>query len=114
MGDLVKKSHFLHQNSLRRQSLLARDTVLSRSKQLSEVITRNALQQFRTVSSLVHSRSVRVNQEAKGLVNVAWNRLGDSAAQVDIHSMLDRVRSAKCATLDRAQARARRFVGRRD
>jgi hypothetical protein len=114
MGDLVKRSHFLHQDNLRRQSLLARDTVLSRSKQLSEVITRNALQQFRTVSSLVHSRSVRVNQEARELVSDAWNRLGDSAAQVDIHSMMDRVRSAKCATLDRAQARARRFVGRRD
>ncbi|KAJ5370784.1 uncharacterized protein N7496_006876 [Penicillium cataractarum] len=114
MGDLVKRSHFLHQDTLRRQGLLARDTVLSRSKQLSEVITRNALEQFRTVSAVVHSRSVRVNQEARGLVIEAWNRLGDSAAQVDIHSMMDRVRSAKCAALDRAQARARRVVGRRD
>lgn len=114
MGDLVKRSHFLHQDTLRRQSLLARDTILSRSKQLSEVVTRNALEQFRTVSSLVHSRSVRVNEEARGLVSHAWSRLGNSAAQVDIHSMMDRVRSAKCAALDRAQARARRFVGRRD
>lgn len=114
MGDLVKRSHFLHQNSLRRQGLLARDTVLSRSKQISEVITRNALEQFRTVSSLVHSRSVQVNQEARVLLGGVWNRLGDTAAHVNIHSMMDRVRSAKCATLDRAQARARRFVGRRD
>jgi hypothetical protein len=114
MGDLVKRSHFLHQDSLRARGLLARDTVLSRSKQISEVITRNALEQFRTVSAVVHSRSVRVNQEARGLVGEAWNRLGDSAAQVDIRSMMDRIHSAKCATLDRAQARARRFVGRRD
>ncbi|KAJ5160040.1 uncharacterized protein N7482_007044 [Penicillium canariense] len=113
MGDLVERSHFLHQDNLRRQSLLARDTILSRSKQLSEVITRNALQQFHSVSSLLHSRSVRVEQEARDLVSDAWNRLGESASQVDIHSMMDRVRSAKCATLDRAQKRARRFVGRR-
>ncbi|EPS32495.1 hypothetical protein PDE_07455 [Penicillium oxalicum 114-2] len=114
VGDLVQRAHFLHQNALRDRSLLARETVLSRSKQLSEVVSRNALEQFRAVSSLVHSRSVHVNQEAKGLISGAWNRLGDSVVRIDLRSMIDRVRSAQRATLDRAQARARRFVGRRD
>lgn len=114
MGDVVKRSHFLRHDAerLRRESLHARDSVLSRSKQLSEVFTRNAVQQFRSASSVLHSRSLRINREAKGIVSDAWSRLGRSAAKVDLRSMMDRVRSAKCATLDRAQTRARQFMGR--
>ncbi|KAJ5587367.1 uncharacterized protein N7459_003132 [Penicillium hispanicum] len=103
MGDVVKSSHYLRRDAeTLRDSLHSRDSVLSRSKQLSEVITRNALQRFQSASSLLHSRSVRVNQEAKELVSSAWSRLGNSAGQLDLASMMDR-----------AQTRARHVVGNR-
>ncbi|KAJ5546323.1 hypothetical protein N7494_003908 [Penicillium frequentans] len=114
MGDVVKRSHFLRHDAERvsHDSLRAGDGMLSRSKQLSEVITRNAVQQFRSVSSVLHSRSVRVNEGARGVLSDAWGRLGKSASQVDLRSMVDRVRNAKSDTLDRAQTRARLFMGR--
>ncbi|KAF7720270.1 Uncharacterized protein PECH_003387 [Penicillium ucsense] len=114
MGDLVKRSHFLHQNTLRDQSLVAHQTVLARSKEISQVISRSAVEQFRAVSSLVHRRSVHLNQEAKGLISGAWNRLEKTVDRIDLSSMIDRVRSAPSGTLDRAQAQARRIVGRRE
>ncbi|KAJ5101798.1 hypothetical protein NUU61_004020 [Penicillium alfredii] len=116
VGDVVKRSHFLRRDAerFRRESLHARDNVLSRSKQLSEVFAHTAVQRFRTASSVLYSRSSRVNQKAKGFVSHAWSRLGKSAAKVDLRAMMDRVRHAhKCEALDRAQARARRVLGRR-
>ncbi|CAL5870696.1 uncharacterized protein PFLUO_LOCUS4936 [Penicillium psychrofluorescens] len=115
VGDVVKRSHFLRQDAerLRREGMQVRDTVLSRSKQLSEVFSQTAVQQFRSVSSELQRRSVRVNREAKMLASDVWNRLGESAAKVDLHGMMDRFRNVrKCAALGRAQARARYFVGR--
>jgi hypothetical protein len=112
--DVVKKTHILRRDaeSLRRESLGARDAVLSRSKQISEVFTRNALQRFQSVSSVLQTRSKYVNKEAKGLMHNAWDRLEKSAAKVDIRSMMDRVRKArKCEALSRAQLRARYFMG---
>ncbi|KAJ5312507.1 hypothetical protein PENANT_c027G00095 [Penicillium antarcticum] len=114
VGDVVKRTHILRRDAdiLRRDSLSARDTVLSRSKQISEVFTRNALQRFRTASSVLQLRSSRVNKEVKELVHDAWSRIGNSAAKVDLRSMMDRVRSArKCEALDRAQSRARHVLG---
>lgn len=114
MGDVVKRSHFLWEDAerFRREGLHAGDIVLARSKQLSEVITRNAVQRFQSVSSVLQSRSVTVNRGAKGIVSNAWSRLGKSTPNIDVHCSLDRVRSVRSA-LDRAQARARHFVGRR-
>ncbi|KAJ6043713.1 uncharacterized protein N7446_001909 [Penicillium canescens] len=114
MGDVVKRTHILRRDAenLRRDSLTTRDTVLSRSKQISEVFTRNALQRFRTASSVLQLRSSRANKEAKELVHDAWSRIGESAAKVDLRSMMDRVRNArKCEALDRAQSRARHILG---
>jgi hypothetical protein len=114
VGDVVKKTHILRRDaeSLRRESLSAGDAVLSRSKQISEVFARNALQRFRSVASVLQTRSSHVNKEAKGLVHDAWSRLEISAAKVDIRSMMDRVRNArKCEALDRAQSRARHVMG---
>lgn len=113
MGDVVKRSHFLWEDAerLRVEGLHAGDIVLARSKQLSEVITRNAVQRFQSVSSVLQSRSMVVNRGAKGIVTNAWNRLGKSTPNIDIHCSLDRVRSVKSA-LGRAQTRARHFVGR--
>ncbi|KAJ5107065.1 hypothetical protein N7456_003740 [Penicillium angulare] len=118
MGDVVKRSHFVRSDAerLRHESLRVRDNVLSRSKQISEVITQNAVQQWRSAFSVLQSRSVHVNQEAKGLLSDVWGRLGRSAPQVDLGSMRDRVRSAKRATLGKAHTRARSFLehGRAD
>jgi hypothetical protein len=114
VGDVVKRTHILRRDAenLRRDSLSARDTVLSRSKQISEVFTRNALQRFRTASSVLQLRSSQVNKEAQELVHEAWSRVGVSAAKVDVRSMMDRVRNArKCEALDRAQSRARHVLG---
>lgn len=115
MGDVVKRSHFLWEDAerLRSEGLHAGDSVLSRSKQLSERITRTAVQRFQSISSVLQSRSVTVNREAKGIMNNAWDRLGRSTANIDLHPTLDRVQSVKVA-LDRAQTRARHFVGRRE
>jgi hypothetical protein len=111
VGDVVKKAHFLRRDA---ENLSPRDVVLSRSKQISEVFTRNTIQRFRTVSSGLQLQSSRVNEEAKGLVHDAWSRLEKSAAKLDLRSMMDRVRHArKCEALDRAQSRARHIMGLR-
>jgi hypothetical protein len=114
MGDVVKKTHILRRDaeSLRRESLSAGDAVISRSKQISEVFARNALQRFRSVSSVLQTRSRHVNEETKSIVHDAWSRLEKSAAKVDIRRMMDRVRNVrKCEALDRAQSRARHVMG---
>ncbi|KAJ5468932.1 hypothetical protein N7475_006684 [Penicillium sp. IBT 31633x] len=108
VGDVVKKTHLLRRDT---EGLDAREAVLSRSKQISEVFTRNAIQRFRNVSSVLQLRSSRVNEEAKGLVHDAWSRLEKSTGKLDIRSMMDRVRNVrKCETLDRAQSRARHVI----
>ena len=100
-GDVVKRSHDLRHNAerLRLDGLHARDSVLSRSKQLSAFAS-NAVQRFRGTSSVLHSRSTRVNEEAKGLVSNAWRLLEKSAAKINVRPMMDR-----------AQARARQVAG---
>lgn len=112
MGDVVKRSHFLWEDAelLRRESIRAGDKVLSRSKQISKVITSNTLQRFQTMSSILQGHSVTVNRGAKGIVDDAWNRLGKSTANLDLYRTLEGVRSVKSA-LGRAQTRARHFVG---
>ncbi|KAJ5492236.1 hypothetical protein N7453_010333 [Penicillium expansum] len=114
VGDVVKRTHFLRRDAeaLHRESLNTRDAVLSRSKQISEVLTRNTIQRFRSVSSVLQMRSSRVDKEAKGLVHDAWSRIGKSAAKLDLRSLMDRVRNVrKCNALDRAQSRARHVMG---
>jgi hypothetical protein len=61
---------------------------------------RNTIQRFRSVSSVLQMRSSRVNKEAKGLVHDAWRRIGKSATNFDLRSMMDRVRNAR-TRLDR-------------
>ena len=112
----MKRTHLLRRDAenLRRESLNARDAVLSRSKQISEILTRNTIQRFRSVSSVLQTRSGRVNKETKGLVHDAWSRIGKSATNIDLRSMMDRVRNVrKCNALDRAQSRARHVMGLR-
>ncbi|KAI2723675.1 hypothetical protein CBS147330_3707 [Penicillium roqueforti] len=114
VGDVVQRTHLLRRDAeeLRRESLNARDAVLSRSKQISDVLTRNTIQRFRSAASVLQMRSSRVDKEAKGLVKEAWARIGKSAPKFDLRSMMDRVRNVrKCDALDRAQSRARHVMG---
>ncbi|KAJ5152330.1 hypothetical protein N7492_010625 [Penicillium capsulatum] len=116
MGDVVKRSHCLRDNSARlhQDSFTTRQAILSRSKQISQVITRNAIQRFQSASSILRGHSEKINQKKKGIFSDAWNRIGETAAKVDICSMVDRARSAKSATLDRAQARVHQLMGHKD
>ena len=110
MGDVVKKAHFLRRDaeSLRNESLSARNAVLVRSKQMSDALARNAVQRLQIVSSALQMRTTSVNKEAKSFVHDAWARIESSAPKVDLRSVMDRIRGArKCEALDRAQSRAR-------
>ncbi|KAJ5337875.1 hypothetical protein N7452_004603 [Penicillium brevicompactum] len=110
MGDVVKKAHFLRRDaeSLRNESLSARNAVLVRSKQMSDALARNAVQRLQIVCSALQMRTTSVNKEAKSFVHDAWARLESSAPKVDLRSVMDRMRGArKCEALDRAQSRAR-------
>lgn len=134
VGSVVKRSHYLRCDAeCRRDTRRVRDTVLSRSKQFSEVFTRTAMQQFRSTSpgperlsevfrtamqqlqiasSRLGSHSVRVHREARELVSDTWDRLGKSTAKIDFCAMMDRVRDARFDALNRAQTRARVFMRR--
>ena len=112
MGDVIHCSHILRYDVERLcDSLRSSDGILSRSQSLSEIITRNALQRFQSVFSLLHSRSVRINQEAKELASSTRSQLDRSTAKVNLKAIIAWMHRAKCATLDRAQTRARRVVG---
>lgn len=111
-GGVVKKSHNLRgsANRLRLDGRHARESVVLSSKQLS-TFAHNALEQVRSATSVLHSRSIHVNQETRGLFSDAWSFLENATAKVNIRSMMDRMRSTNYATLNRAQTRARQFVG---
>ncbi|KAJ5140004.1 hypothetical protein N7448_003412 [Penicillium atrosanguineum] len=111
-GGVAKRSHHLRANAecLRLDGRHARESVLSSSKQLS-TFAHSALEQFRSASSVLHSRSAYVDQEVRALFGDAWSFLEKSAAKVNVRSMMDRMRSTNYATLNRAQTRARQVVG---
>lgn len=115
MGDVVKRSHFLRKDTerLRRDSSDVRDTVLSRSKQISQVLTRNAIQRFQSASSILRGGPEKIKLKNRGFFGDAWHRAGETAANINVRSMMERVRSAKCATLDRAQARVHQIMRHR-
>ncbi|KAJ5893504.1 hypothetical protein N7495_005195 [Penicillium taxi] len=106
MGDVVKAYH-----DLRFRQETQEPSILAQSKQLSEAITHNAIQQVRSAVFVLHKRSVKVNEEARELISYTWHRLSKSA-KIDPHSVMDRVHEVKRATLGRAQTRARYIVGR--
>ncbi|RMJ28764.1 hypothetical protein PHISP_00409 [Aspergillus sp. HF37] len=119
MEDVVGKSHSLRRETdwLLRDSvqisLAARDTLLSRSKQLSEVIRRDGLPRIQAASSAFQGHTGRAKQEAKELVSNAWNRIMVWAQAVDINAMTDSIRNIQQSNaLDMAQKRARSLLGR--
>ncbi|KAJ5678006.1 uncharacterized protein N7477_003639 [Penicillium maclennaniae] len=111
-GSVAKRSHHLRANAecLHLDGLHARESLRSSSTQLSTFV-HNALGQLRSATSVLHSRSVYIDQEARTLFGDARSFLENSAAKVNVRSMIDRMRSTNYATLDRAQTRARQVVG---
>lgn len=115
MGDVVKRSHFLRQEAdiLRHGSTQlssdAKSAALSRSKELSAVVQRTAIQPFWAVCSAFQERRGNINAEAKGLILGTWSRISEtSTPSVGLGSMMDRIRSKE--SLGKAQKRARRLI----
>ncbi|KAA8652559.1 uncharacterized protein ATNIH1004_001464 [Aspergillus tanneri] len=120
MGDVVKKAHVLRHeaNDLRRNpmglSLESRDVVLSKSRQLSEVVRRTAIQPFLAASSVLQDHTKKVNREAKELMIGTWKKISTHAHEFDVITWVDYVRNLrKCKTLDNAQRRAKGLMRRR-
>ncbi|KAK1146107.1 hypothetical protein N8T08_003757 [Aspergillus melleus] len=122
MGDVVKRAHVLRQDAdeIRRDSfglsLETRDVVLFRSKQLSEVIKRNAVQPFLAASSVLQDHTNKVNREAKEMMSDTWKKLSVHAHAhgFDILAWKDHVRNArKCKALDKAQKKAKGLMQRK-
>lgn len=119
MEDVVGKSHSLRGETdwllsdTVQISLATWDTLLSRSKQLSEVIHRDGLLRIQAVSSALQEHTGRANQEAKELVSNAWNRVIIWAQAVDVNAMADSILNIRQSNaLDTAQKRARSLLGR--
>lgn len=115
VGDVVKRSHFLRQEAdiIRHGSTQlssdAKSAALSRSKELSEVVQRTAVQPFWAVCSAFQERRGNINTEAKGLILGTWGRISEiSSPSVGLGGMMDRIRSKE--SLGKAQKRARRLV----
>ena len=125
MGDVVKRSHILRQEvddiresthlSLENLSLETRNTVLARSKQLSEFVRHDALQPFWAACSVFQAQTSKVNAEAKDLVINTWSRISSiPAPKIDLGTMMERFRDVrKSETLNKAQVRARGLMRRK-
>ncbi|KAL5366703.1 hypothetical protein BJX96DRAFT_180970 [Aspergillus floccosus] len=117
MGDVVKRAHVLRRDAeiLRQESAQVsqgtKELVLARSKQLSEVVRRTAVQPFLAASSVLQGHTHKMNREAREMVSGTWNRLSTRAQGFDLSLMMEHVRNArKCTALDRAQKRARNLM----
>ncbi|OJJ50959.1 hypothetical protein ASPZODRAFT_126936 [Penicilliopsis zonata CBS 506.65] len=117
MGDAVKRSHFLrHEAELLsrgsiQRTMETRDAVLSKSKELSEVVKRTAVQQFQSASSVLHGKANRENRDATQVISKTWRQLSDSAQRVDLRPWMDYFRKMETSRiLERAQLQARSLV----
>lgn len=119
MGDVVKKAHLLRgeANVLRHgtgQLSETKDVVITRSKQLSEVVRRTAVQPFLAVSSVLQEKTNKVNQETREIIGGTWHRISNQAHGFELKSVKDHIRNArKSYTLDKAQRRAKRLMTRK-
>lgn len=118
VGDAVKQSHFLRQEAddLRHCTTQLSNgvtgTALSRSKELSAVVQRSALQPFRAVCSAFQGRQGNTNVEAKGLILGTWGRISElSTPSAGLGGIMDRIGSKE--SLGKAQKRARRLLRNR-
>lgn len=121
MGDAVKRSHVLrqevdvfHHDSVQ-LSLDTRNAVLARSKQLSEVVRRSAVQPFWAACSAFQEHTGKVNTEAKELISNTWDRIKDlSAPSINLEGLMGQFRKArKSETLGKAQKRVQRLTKRK-
>ncbi|KAE8353003.1 hypothetical protein BDV28DRAFT_134066 [Aspergillus coremiiformis] len=119
MGDVVKRAHILRRdaNLLQRgpvQLFETKDMVISRSKQLSEVVRRTAVQPFLAASSVLQDKTNKVNRETQEIISDSWHRISTQAHRLNLKSMKDHIRNAKRShTLDKAQRRAKGLMKRK-
>jgi hypothetical protein len=118
VGDVVKKSHSLRQDeSFRRGSARlweSGDAIIARSKQLGNVVARNALQQLGAASVAVdklQQQSRVLTTEAREIYKSLVVSL--SSRPQNMECLNDRLREMKAtASLSRAQRLAKRLAGR--
>ncbi|OGM41512.1 hypothetical protein ABOM_008900 [Aspergillus bombycis] len=119
MGDVVKKTHLLR----REANVLChgtghlsekKDVVIARSKQLSEVVRRTAVQPFLAVSSVLQENTIKANQETREIISDTWHRISNQAQGFELKSVKNHIRNArKSHALDKAQRRAKRLMRRK-
>lgn len=119
MEKVARNSHFLRRehsdlwDDSVRFSRVARDNILSRSKQLSETFQHDALPRIWVASETAQEHLDKVTEETKEVVSDAWDRFTAWAQTVDFNAMADRVRNAQpSGALETAQKRARNLVCR--
>ncbi|KAJ9257868.1 hypothetical protein DTO212C5_8805 [Paecilomyces variotii] len=117
IGDATKKSHLLRREAetLGRGSVQCsketRDAVLSRSKELSELVRRNTVQGLSTASSALQGRTRTINKEIKELANDIWKRMSLSTQQFQLNSLNERFRDLRhYKPLAKAQMGARSLM----
>jgi len=119
MGDVVRRSHALWQRtkSLRHDSIPlshgTSETVLSRSKRLSEAVKRGALQKFASASIVLQEHARALNRDALELRNTL-STLKMPTQGMDWICISDRLRNIKKSKpLATAQRRARTLITQR-
>lgn len=119
MGDVVKRAHLLRRESNLLQHgpvqlLETKDVVISRSKRLSEVVKRTAVQPLLAASSVLQDTTKKVNQETRDAISDTWHRISTQPHGLDLKSIKDQIRNArKCHALDKAQRRAKGLMKRK-
>ncbi|OXV06237.1 hypothetical protein Egran_05995 [Elaphomyces granulatus] len=119
IGDVVRRSHALWQRtkSLRHDSIPlshgTSETVLSRSKRLSEAVKRGALQKFSSASIVLQEHARALNRDALELRNTL-STLRMPTQGMDWICISDRLRNIKKSKpLATAQRRARTLIKQR-
>ncbi|OKL61230.1 hypothetical protein UA08_03485 [Talaromyces atroroseus] len=124
MGDVVKKSHTIRQEaeSLRvddRQFKASLDAIITRSKEISNIITRSTSQQFKvatTVLEKIHKQSIALNKEARDIINATRSFWGTRSNDLHIlkNSIQDAIAMPSCSSpssfLVRAQKSAKKLT----
>ncbi|KAL1866776.1 hypothetical protein Plec18167_008910 [Paecilomyces lecythidis] len=117
IGDATKKSHVLRREAEMfgrgsvQRSKETTDAVLSRSKELSELVRRNTVQGLSTASSALQGRTRTINKEVKELANDAWKRMSLSTRPLHLNGLTERLQDLRhCKPLAKAHMGARSLL----
>ena len=87
--------------------------IASRSRQLSEALNHNAVQQLLATSTALQGYRTKINQDAKDLMCNSWNKVTALTRPVDMNPVTDIMRYARRSkTLEKAQQRAKSLIWR--